>query len=407
MKKLIALLLALVMVVGLFAACDSADAPATEPSEENKPTDAPKPTEGNTPAPSEGETESETPLVIQWDQATNTDRVEPPYKDSSLSYHTHMLWAQVYKKDQAKKGQPDEIVWELGTAEGYDADTLTYWVTIREDAKWSDGQPITAEDVVWTMHANILDPLSTGGSSWKFVEGFQAVVDGETETLSGVTIEGNKIIIKLSENQPTFSVGGMFVLPKHCFEGVAWADLSTSAYWSAPVSSGPYKFVEAQFPDFMKLTRNENYFGLPAGIKNVTCLSFESAGAEAAIASMIAGDSHITTRTVTTDGLVAKAILDGNADCVTHVMPSEAMRSYVFNMGSRTDGKNKDVLVNSAKARQAINLLIDEDVLQGEYFGCHPCENTSSLKLKICDLTEKILPATGHSATTVHLEGLE
>ena len=43
-----------------------------------------------------------------------------------------------------------------------------------------------------------------------------------------------------------------------------------------------------------------------------------------------------------------------------------------------------------------VELLMDEDVLKGEYFGCHPCINTSSLRLRTADLLEKILPAAGH-----------
>jgi Ala-tRNA(Pro) deacylase len=52
-----------------------------------------------------------------------------------------------------------------------------------------------------------------------------------------------------------------------------------------------------------------------------------------------------------------------------------------------------------------VQLLIDEDVLNGEYLGCHPCVCTSSLKLKTKDVLEKYLPATGHSYQTVHLVG--
>ena len=52
-----------------------------------------------------------------------------------------------------------------------------------------------------------------------------------------------------------------------------------------------------------------------------------------------------------------------------------------------------------------VQLLIDEDVLKDEYLGCHPCVNTSSLKLKIKDVIEKFLPATGHDHKVVHLVG--
>ena len=54
-------------------------------------------------------------------------------------------------------------------------------------------------------------------------------------------------------------------------------------------------------------------------------------------------------------------------------------------------------------SENAVNLLIDEDVLKAEFFGCHPCINTSSLKIKTSDLTDKIIPALGHSMKTVNL----
>ena len=53
----------------------------------------------------------------------------------------------------------------------------------------------------------------------------------------------------------------------------------------------------------------------------------------------------------------------------------------------------------------AVQLLIDEDVLEGEYLGCHPCVNTSSLKLRTDDVIRKFLPAVGHDYRTVHLVG--
>ena len=48
-----------------------------------------------------------------------------------------------------------------------------------------------------------------------------------------------------------------------------------------------------------------------------------------------------------------------------------------------------------------VQLLIDEDVLKGEYIGCHPCINTSSLRFKTADLVEKIIPAMGHEPRMV------
>ncbi len=53
-----------------------------------------------------------------------------------------------------------------------------------------------------------------------------------------------------------------------------------------------------------------------------------------------------------------------------------------------------------------VQLLIDEDVLKGAYFGCHPCINTSSLRIATRDLMESILPALNHQPQIVTLPRL-
>ena len=50
-----------------------------------------------------------------------------------------------------------------------------------------------------------------------------------------------------------------------------------------------------------------------------------------------------------------------------------------------------------------VELLMDEDILKGDFFGCHPCINTSSLRLSTRDLMEKIIPAMCHKPRIVTL----
>lgn len=58
-------------------------------------------------------------------------------------------------------------------------------------------------------------------------------------------------------------------------------------------------------------------------------------------------------------------------------------------------------LMNDKEHR--VQLLIDEDVLDSEYIGCHPCINTSSIRFKVKDLIEKVIPAMGHDFVKVKL----
>jgi Ala-tRNA(Pro) deacylase len=50
-----------------------------------------------------------------------------------------------------------------------------------------------------------------------------------------------------------------------------------------------------------------------------------------------------------------------------------------------------------------VQLLIDQDVINNEYVGCHPCINTASLKIKVEDLQNKFLPFVQHEPIIVNL----
>lgn len=58
-------------------------------------------------------------------------------------------------------------------------------------------------------------------------------------------------------------------------------------------------------------------------------------------------------------------------------------------------------LMNDASRK--VRLIIDRDLMSLEHFGCHPCVNTSTVKMRLSDLLGKFLPATGHDYTVVEL----
>ncbi len=54
-----------------------------------------------------------------------------------------------------------------------------------------------------------------------------------------------------------------------------------------------------------------------------------------------------------------------------------------------------------------VRLLVDKDILNDEYIGCHPCVNTTSMKIKTTDVFDKIIAATNHTKTVVELPWYE
>ena len=73
--------------------------------------------------------------------------------------------------------------------------------------------------------------------------------------------------------------------------------------------------------------------------------------------------------------------------------------------------KNLSAQIGSARLSFAkpeyMELLINEDIMKDPYFGCHPCINTSSLKIRTSDLIAKIIPALKHAPKMVKLPGAE
>lgn len=61
------------------------------------------------------------------------------------------------------------------------------------------------------------------------------------------------------------------------------------------------------------------------------------------------------------------------------------------------------VLGLSYDTGHAVRLLMDREVAEAEWFGCHPCKNEGSLRIKTTDLLRIFLPHTGHEPTLVTL----
>ena len=78
--------------------------------------------------------------------------------------------------------------------------------------------------------------------------------------------------------------------------------------------------------------------------------------------------------------------------------PSEKMQEYL----DITPGAVSVMGLMNDKENQ-VQLLVDEEVLNSEYFGCHPCVNTTSLRVRTRDVFETFLQAVHHDYITVQL----
>ena len=103
-------------------------------------------------------------------------------------------------------------------------------------------------------------------------------------------------------------------------------------------------------------------------------------------------------------------LLPGDKPFKTSVLSKQIGSSRLSFAGAEYMEKYLDITPGSLSVLGLMNdkdmqvrLLIDKDLLGGEFIGCHPCINTSSLRLRTKDLTECIIPAMGHPVTLVEL----
>ena len=185
---------------------------------------------------------------------------EPEGLDPTTGGHhavTRVFFSTLLKRDKDLNIQND-----LATDYSVSDDKLTWIVKIRDDAKFTDGSPLTAEDVVYTFEtaeksASVVDLTS--------IDSIKALDD--------YTIE-----FKLKEPQSTF-------VNKLINIGIVPKDLHDDKYATNPVTSGPYKFVQWDKGQQIIVEANENYYGEQPSIKKLTMLFLDSDAALAALKS--------------------------------------------------------------------------------------------------------------------------
>lgn len=142
-------------------------------------------------------------------------------------------------------------------------DNKVFTFALNKDAKFSDGSPITADDVAFSINA-LMDPNGTTDplyrSPFRIISGAQDFADGKTTSLAGVkVIDPNTIEFTLDVPTPHFPAilapyGGKVASKKNVTEG-------GEKWWLKPVSSGPWKVASFEFgeQDRMELVPNEFY----------------------------------------------------------------------------------------------------------------------------------------------------
>lgn len=270
--------------------------------------------------------------------------------------------------------------------------------TIKDGIKFSDGEPLTVEDVYYTYmyYANPdhIDPEKGAGnpggrsSGYSDYEGWEAFdnscladdydpdkPEGEDNVkydsskcdeslLTGISTEGNTITFKITKPEFT-TIGGfedLTILPKHYY-----TDHTTTKtqLMNAPMGAGPYKLVEYLEGQHMVFEINEHYPGNFRGVKpSIEKIIYKKAADETVVDELLAGDVDLLPGQIQDDKIkpVEKAKEDG--------------LGYDFNSYDRHGygllGFHADFGVGSHKeVRQALAFGIDRPTFIKEFVGSY------------------------------------
>lgn len=161
----------------------------------------------------------------------------------------------------------NNIISDILESWGASADAQTVTLTLKPDVQWSDGTPMTAEDIRFSYQAYLDNNISNRAARIAGPVGQEEFVAGEADTITGLrVIDDLTIEIDLVSADAAWlpniaaQAEDLPVLPSHVLGDLTHMELLESEYFETfPVTSGPYKFVEFVEGQHVELERNDNW----------------------------------------------------------------------------------------------------------------------------------------------------
>ncbi len=168
-------------------------------------------------------------------------------------------------------GMPEPNQFTPALAESFDSkDNQTFTIKINPKAKWTDGKPVTAHDVAFTLNTIANPKVETSKRTYiKMLEGVddKGILPDGVKAISGVKVVDDRTLT-LKTKTPvdpnylkSFLGFEVFIAPKHVFEKVEPTAFSTfEASIKPSVTSGPFKFVTYKTNDHVEYAANTEYY---------------------------------------------------------------------------------------------------------------------------------------------------
>ena len=330
MKKFLAVVLSLILVLSVMSACGQ---------EETAPTQA-EAKETPAPAASPDASGNSLKLVLSTaDGSTTDDKVPTPWYNRNLA--TNLMFRSLFLANSAlTSAQPDLAEYQISE------DGLVYTISMKDGLKWSDGEPLTAEDVVFSIETA------------RKAATVNAIYTTAFSKIAAMKTEGNVLTLTLTEPYAAMiNVLAQFaILPQHALKDADPLSIDADPFWKNPITSGFYTLDEFSVGNYFTLKPNPHYEGTAPKIQKVT-VSFVTdflTAAQADAADYLYGN--------------ATDLVDGIAKLPNYTSRKIDVLFYkyfIFNMKG-VDGKENPAMQNVA-VRRAIIEAIDRASLATLY----------------------------------------
>ncbi|MFI6418354.1 ABC transporter substrate-binding protein [Streptomyces sp. NPDC050842] len=249
----------------------------------------------------------------------------------------------------------------LATAWTPSADKLTWTYTIREDSKWSDGKPATAEDAAWTFNKMMTDP-NAATANGSFTANFKKVTAPDPKTL----------VIELKKPQATMTALDVPIVPKHVWEKVGDFSKFNNDQQFPIVGNGPFVITDFKVDQYIKLKPNKTFWrGAPKFDELV--FKYYKDG-DAAVAALQKGEVSFVPNLTPAQA----AALKTQKDIKVNDAPGRRFFAIATNPGARSqDGKtfgNGHKALLDPAVRKALFLAVDRTTIVDKVFQGHAVE---------------------------------
>ncbi|MCX5050814.1 ABC transporter substrate-binding protein [Streptomyces sp. NBC_00201] len=252
----------------------------------------------------------------------------------------------------------------LATKWAPSADKLTWTYTIRSDAKWSDGQKVTAQDAAWTFNKMMTDQAAATANG-SFVGNFRKV------TAPSPT----KLVVELKKPQATMTALDVPIVPEHVWKNVSDLSKFNNDKSFPIVGDGPFVLTDYKADSYVRLKANKDFWrGAPKFDELVFKYYKDQDAAVAALrkgeVSFVAGQPALTP--------AQAASLKGQKDIKVNDAPGRRFYALATNPGARAKNGRKfgdgDPSLLDQRVRNALFMAVDRKTLIDKVFQGHAVE---------------------------------